>query len=95
MSDAQVLGDAAQMRSSLALTVWLMSQYRIPLASVIGHNESLASPLHKELYAPWRCQTHGDWQRRDMDVYRTRLTALAQRYGLAVGPPPHPRSTGC
>jgi beta-N-acetylhexosaminidase len=95
MSDAQVLGNAPQMRASLALTVWLMSRYRIPLADLIGHNESLTSPLHKELYAPWRCQTHGDWQRRDMDVYRTRLGALAQRYGLALGPPPRPRPSGC
>jgi N-acetylmuramoyl-L-alanine amidase len=95
LSDAQVLGDAAQMRSSLALTVWLMWRYKIPLADVIGHNESLSSPLHKELYAPWRCQTHGDWKRADMNVYRARLVALAHRYGLSVGPPPQPRPTGC
>jgi beta-N-acetylhexosaminidase len=95
LSDAQVLGDAAQMRSSLALTLWLMWRYRIPLADVIGHNESLSSPLHKELYAPWRCQTHADWQRADMNVYRARLVALARTYGLRVGPPPRPRPTGC
>ena len=94
-SDAQILANARQMRASLALTVWLMSKYRIPLANVIGHNESLTSPLHKELYAPWRCQTHGDWRKADMDVYRSRLVALAKRYGLAVGPPPVPRSSGC
>ena len=90
-----MLGDAAQMRSSLALTVWLMWRYKIPLADVIGHNESLSSPLHKELYAPWRCQTHGDWKRADMNVYRTRVVALARRYGLVVGPPPRLRPTGC
>lgn len=95
LSDSQVLGDALQMRSSLALTVWLMARYRIPLANVIGHNESLSSPLHKELYAPWRCQTHADWRRADMNVYRTRLVALARRYGLGVGPPPALRPTGC
>jgi beta-N-acetylhexosaminidase len=95
LSDAQVLGDAAQMRSSLALTVWLMARYRIPLADVIGHNESLSSPLHKELYAPWRCQTHADWRRADMTVYRARLVSLARRYGLRVGGPPPVRSTGC
>ena len=95
LSDAQVLGDPAQMRSSLALTVWLMWRYKIPLANVIGHNESLSSPLHKELYAPWRCQTHGDWKRADMNVYRARLVVLAHRYGLSVGPPPQPRPTGC
>jgi len=94
-SDAEILGNTAQMRSSLALTLWLMARYGIPLANVIGHNESLTSPLHKELYAPWRCQTHGDWRRADMDVYRGRLTALARRYGAAVGAPPRPRSSAC
>jgi beta-N-acetylhexosaminidase len=69
LSDAQVLGDAAQLRSSLALTVWLM--------------------------APWRCQTHADWQRPDMNVYRAKLVALARTYGLSTGPPPVPRATGC
>jgi N-acetylmuramoyl-L-alanine amidase len=95
VSDAQVLADAAQMRASLALTVWLMWRYSIPLADVIGHNESLSSPLHKELYAAWRCQTHADWKRADMNVYRARLVALARRYGMRVGPPPALRPTGC
>jgi N-acetylmuramoyl-L-alanine amidase len=79
LSDAQVLGDAAQMRSSLALTAWLMSRFRISMANVIGHNESLSSPFHKELYAPWRNQTHSDWRRADMNVYRSRLTALLKQ----------------
>jgi beta-N-acetylhexosaminidase len=95
VSDAQVLADAAQMRASLALTVWLMWRYSIPLADVIGHNESLSSPLHKELYAPWRCQTHADWRRADMNVYRAKLVVLAGRYALAVGRPPVPRPTKC
>ncbi|MDE3025468.1 MAG: N-acetylmuramoyl-L-alanine amidase [Acidobacteriota bacterium] len=94
-SDAQVLGDAAQMRASLALTVWLMWRYRIPLANVIGHNESLTSPLHRERYPGWRCQTHGDWQHADMVVYRARLAALARRDGLSVGPTFVPRPSGC
>jgi beta-N-acetylhexosaminidase len=76
MSDGQVLSDAAQMRASLALTAWLASRYRIPLADVIGHNESLTSPFHKELYAPWRNQTHGDWNHADMKLYRARLKSL-------------------
>jgi N-acetylmuramoyl-L-alanine amidase len=92
VSDAQVLGDAAQMRASLALTLWLMSRYHIGLANVIGHNESLTSPLHKELYAPWRCQTHADWKRADMNVYRAKLVALAT---FPLGPPPRPRPSGC
>jgi beta-N-acetylhexosaminidase len=75
-SDAEILHDAAQMRSSLALTAWLMSRYGIALKNVIGHNESLTSPFHKELYAPWRHQTHADWQHADMNIYRARLAAL-------------------
>ena len=75
-SDAEILNDAAQMRSSLALTAWLMSRYHIALENVIGHNESLMSPFHKELYAPWRNQTHGDWRHADMNVYRARLREL-------------------
>jgi beta-N-acetylhexosaminidase len=94
-SDAQVLGDAAQMRASLALTLWLMQRFHIPLANVIGHNESLTSPLHRERYAPWRCQTHADWRRADMDVYRARLTSLARAAGTAPGPPSQPRASGC
>jgi N-acetylmuramoyl-L-alanine amidase len=78
-SDAEILGNAVQMRSSLALTAWLMRRYGIRLKNVIGHNESLTSPFHKELYAPWRHQTHGDWIRADMNVYRARLSALLGR----------------
>jgi N-acetylmuramoyl-L-alanine amidase len=95
LSDAQVLGDRAQMRASLTLTLWLMATYRIALTNVIGHNESLMSPLHKELYRPWRCQTHADWRRADMIVYRDRLVARARKSGIVVGPPPRLRPTGC
>jgi beta-N-acetylhexosaminidase len=95
VSDAEVMRDAAQMRSSLALTAWLMWRYSIRLANVIGHNESVTSPLHKELYAPWRCQTHGDWRHADMVVYRTKLAALARSDGLSVGPTFRPRAGAC
>ena len=74
-SDAEILHDAAQLRSSLLLTRWLMARFHISIANVIGHNESLSSPYHKELYAPWRHQTHGDWSHADMTVYRSRLAA--------------------
>jgi len=85
-SDAEILADPRQLQASLALTLWLMQQERIQLRNVIGHSESLTSPYHKERYAPWRCQTHGDWQRADMDVYRARLARLARRYGVPLGP---------
>ncbi len=95
VSDAQVLADRAQMRSSLALTLWLMRRYRIPLADVIGHNESLTSPLHRELVPSLRCQTHADWNRTDMAAYRAQLVALARSYGIDAGRPPRRRPSGC
>jgi N-acetylmuramoyl-L-alanine amidase len=78
-SDGEILNDPAQIRSSLALTAWLMQRYHIALRNVIGHSESLSSPYHKELYPPWRRQTHADWQHADMNVYRARLAALVNR----------------
>jgi N-acetylmuramoyl-L-alanine amidase len=80
LSDTQVLNDQPQMRSSLALTAWLMARYGIAVKNVIGHNESLTSPYHKELYAPWRRQTHGDWRHEDMQVYR----GLLRRRGTSA-----------
>ena len=84
-SDLQILRNGRQMASSLALTAWLMSRYRIKLGDVIGHNESLTSRFHRELYAGWRCQTHGDWSTADMNVYRARLARAAKRYGVPIG----------
>jgi N-acetylmuramoyl-L-alanine amidase len=95
MSDAQVLDDPAQMRASLHLTAWLMQRYHIPLGDVIGHAESLTSPYHHELYGPWRCQTHADWQPVDMGVYRHRLRALLHRYQIPIGKPVPRVSSGC
>jgi N-acetylmuramoyl-L-alanine amidase len=73
VSDAEVLHDPAQMRSSLELTRRLMRRFHIALRNVIGHAESLSSPYHRERYAPWRRQTHGDWTHADMRLYRARL----------------------
>jgi beta-N-acetylhexosaminidase len=86
-SDAEILSNPRQLAASLALTLWLMQQEHIQLRNVIGHNESLTSPYHKELYAAWRCQTHGDWTRTDMDVYRAKLSRLAREYNIPLGPP--------
>ncbi len=84
-SDAQVLSNPREMRSSLALTAWLMSRFHIGLGDVIGHNESLTSRFHHELYAGWRCQTHADWKKVDMDLYRARLSVVTKRYGVPTG----------
>ncbi len=77
-SDAEILHDPAQLKASLRLTLWLMHRYGISLPNVIGHAESLMSPYHRERYAPWRCQTHADWQHADMVTYRAKLAALAK-----------------
>jgi beta-N-acetylhexosaminidase len=95
LSDGAVLGNARQLDASLRLTAWLMQRYGISLANVIGHNESLSSPYRRELYRPWRCQTHGDWQRADMTIYRARLAALARGNGIGLGPPGRPVQSGC
>jgi hypothetical protein len=63
---------ARRLRASLTLTLWLMQRYKITLPNVIGHNESLNSPYHRELYAPWRCQSHAD-------LATTRHDRLSQR----------------
>jgi len=94
-SDAQVLDDAKQIASSYKLTLWLMQRLHIQLRNVIGHNESLISPYHKELYASWRCQTHSDWNHKDMRRYRKHLKVLARRHHVPIGPPPAWVDSGC
>jgi beta-N-acetylhexosaminidase len=75
-SDAEILRDPAQLRSSLQLTAWLVGRFQIRIRNVIGHSESLSSPYHRELYKPWARQTHADWTHADMDVFRSKLRAL-------------------
>jgi len=94
-SDRQILENRAQLSASLRLTLWLMSRYGIQLRNVIGHSESLTSPYHRERYRAWRCQTHADWQRADMQVYRADLATLARRYGVPFGPAARPVSPHC
>ena len=88
-SDGEILRNPRQLRSSLALTLWLAARYGINRNDVIGHNESLRSRYHREHYRPWRCQTHGDWTHADMNVYRAKLARLARsrHVALAAGPP--------
>jgi N-acetylmuramoyl-L-alanine amidase len=94
-SDAQILANARQLQASLRLTVWLMHRFGIQLRNVIGHNESLTSPYHREHVAAWRCQTHGDWTHADMEIFRRRLAALARSHHVALGPPAGPVASGC
>jgi N-acetylmuramoyl-L-alanine amidase len=83
-SDASILQNPKQIAASLKLTLWLMHRFGISLPNVIGHNESLTSRYHRERYAPWQCQTHGDWTHTDMQTYRARLSELARAEHVSV-----------
>lgn len=72
-SDHALLSNTRQLRSSIALTCWLRSRFHIALQNVIGHNESLTSPYHREDVARLRTQTHNDLARPAMRIYRARL----------------------
>jgi len=74
--DSDLLGDPAQLRASLRLTRWLRCRYGIKVRDVIGHNESLSSPFHRENVARLRRQTHGDLATPAMRRYRAMLRAL-------------------
>jgi N-acetylmuramoyl-L-alanine amidase len=75
--DGDVLGNRRELAASLRLTAWLKCRYGIRLSNVIGHNESLASPYHRERVARLRRQTHGDMTQASMRTYRRKLRALA------------------
>jgi beta-N-acetylhexosaminidase len=75
-SDGEILGRPRQLAASLSLVRWLRCRLGIHVRNVIGHAESLSSPFHQEAVARLRTQTHGDWTRGDMQVYRARLRSL-------------------
>jgi N-acetylmuramoyl-L-alanine amidase len=74
--DGDVLGNRRQMRASLRLTRWLRCKFHIRLRNVIGHNESLRSPYHRERVPGLRHQTHGDFRHGSMRIYRKRVARL-------------------
>lgn len=74
-SDQEVLSNSTQMTASLQLVRWLRCRYHVAIHNVIGHNESLSSPYHREDVASLRTQTHSDFNNADMQVYRRRLVA--------------------
>jgi len=75
-SDAEILDNPRQLAASLRLTTWLRCRLHIRLEDVIGHNESLTSPYHRENIARLRSQTHEDFTRAHMQVYRRKLRRL-------------------
>ena len=94
-SDAHVLNNHAQMRSSLRLSVWLMARFGINVGNVIGHAETLESRYHRELYRSWRCLVHADFPHRAMRRYRTRLRDLAEARDVRAGAGPVWMKSGC
>jgi hypothetical protein len=79
-SDQEVLGNPRQMAASLRLVRWLRCRYNVAVRNVIGHNESLSSRYHREDVPSLRTQTHSDFNRSDMEIYR-RLLAGAGSCG--------------
>ena len=75
-SDGQVLGNRRQLAASLRLTRVLQGRLGIATRNVIGHNENRSSPYHRERVARLRTQTHGDFPRSAMNVYRRSLDRL-------------------
>jgi N-acetylmuramoyl-L-alanine amidase len=94
-SDREVLGNRRQMRASLRLTLWLVARYGIEVRNVIGHGESLHSPLRRERYPEWRCRTHVDMSRPAMQTYRGWLRDRARAAGVRIGPGPRWVDIGC
>lgn len=72
-SDSDVLENPAVLEGSLALTQRLRCEYGIGIKGVIGHNESLSSPYFKERVEEFKGQTHSDFSKASMDVYRRKL----------------------
>ena len=94
-SDAEVIGNRRQMNASLRLTLWLIAKFHIQVRNVIGHGESLHSPLRFELYPSWKCMTHTDMSRPAMRIYRGRLRDRARAAGVPIGPKPAWVDIGC
>jgi hypothetical protein len=73
LHEAEVMGRPRQLNASLRLVRWLQARYGIKTRNVIGHNESLSSPYHRERIARLRRQTHGDFPRKVARRYRRLL----------------------
>jgi beta-N-acetylhexosaminidase len=95
LRSSDVLANPRQLAASIRLTRWLMARFGIDLGDVIGHNESLESPYHRERYAAWRCQTHADFPRAEMDRYRARLARAAHAAGVPLGRTVHRVDSPC
>jgi len=76
LSDAQVMGDARQLASSLALTALLRCRYGIKVRDVMGHAETFGSSwLRERKRAQLKNGTHSDMGPAAMRRYRELLGA--------------------
>src|SRR3954451_12479791 len=73
LPDGALMGNPRMLRASVRLTKWLQQRFAIRTRDVIGHNESLSSPYHRERVARLRKQTHGDMRPATMVRYRRLL----------------------
>ncbi len=55
------------------------------MGNVIGHNESLSSPFHRERVQRFRGQTHGDFRPATMRRYRRALRRLPSPASVRPG----------
>ncbi|MDP9224417.1 MAG: N-acetylmuramoyl-L-alanine amidase [Actinomycetota bacterium] len=74
-ADQQILHRRRQIRAALRLVRWLRSRHHVRMRNVIGHAMANSSPLFKDLEG-WR-NTHTDWLRRDVKVFRRRLARMS------------------
>jgi N-acetyl-anhydromuramyl-L-alanine amidase AmpD len=74
--ELDVFGRDRQLRASLRLVEWLQQRFGIAVRNVIGHNESLESPYHRERVRRLRRQTHADFPTPMARRYRRLLAGL-------------------
>ncbi len=72
-SDADVLGDAEEMKASLRLVQALRCEYGLPVRAVIGHHETPDSPYFHADDPHADIGVHSDFNKESMDEYRARL----------------------
>jgi N-acetylmuramoyl-L-alanine amidase len=94
-SDHDVMSRDRQRRASLKLTLWLMARFNIPVKNIIGHGESLLSPLRYERYRSWKCNTHTDFSHKTMHRYRKKMRTRAESHHVRIGKRPHWVDIGC
>ncbi|HEX3328198.1 MAG TPA: peptidoglycan recognition family protein [Actinomycetota bacterium] len=74
-ADQQILHRPRQIRAALRLVKWLKRRFHIKRHNVIGHAMANASRFFKD-HEGWR-NTHTDWLRRDVKIFRHRLTRVS------------------